>query len=75
MDYPFVYRVHGEPSEEKIARFLRLVSILGYKVNGKYTNITPKNMQKLCHFYLYIYQKCRTFAPKFECATYKILSL
>ena len=47
MDYPFVYRVHGEPSEEKIARFLRLVSILGYKVNGKYTNITPKNMQKL----------------------------
>ena len=47
MDYPFVYRVHGEPSEEKIARFLRLVSILGYKVNGKYTSITPKNMQKL----------------------------
>ena len=47
MDYPFVYRVHGEPSEEKISRFLRLVSILGYKVNGKYTNITPKNMQKL----------------------------
>lgn len=47
MDYPFIYRVHGEPSEEKIARFLRLVSILGYKVNGKYTNITPKNMQKL----------------------------
>ena len=47
MDYPFVYRVHGEPSEEKIARFLRLVSILGYKVNGKYTKITPKNMQKL----------------------------
>ena len=47
MDYPFVYRVHGEPSEEKISRFLRLVSILGYQVNGKYTNITPKNMQKL----------------------------
>ena len=47
MDYPFVYRVHGEPSEEKISRFLRLVSILGYKVDGKYTNITPKNMQKL----------------------------
>ena len=47
MDYPFVYRVHGEPSEEKIAKFLRLVSILGYKVNGKYTNINPKNMQKL----------------------------
>ena len=47
MDYPFVYRVHGEPSEEKISRFLRLVSILGYKLNGKYTNITPKNMQKL----------------------------
>ncbi len=47
MDFPFVYRVHGEPSEEKISRFLRLVSILGYKVNGKYTSITPKNMQKL----------------------------
>ena len=47
MDYPFVYRVHGEPSEEKISRFLRLVSILGYQVTGKYVNITPKNMQKL----------------------------
>ena len=30
MDYPFVYRVHGEPNEEKIGNFLKFVSILGY---------------------------------------------
>ena len=47
MEYPFVYRVHGEPSVEKITKFLSFVSALGYQVNGKYTSINPKNMQQL----------------------------
>lgn len=47
MDYPFVYRVHGEPNEEKIGNFLKFVSILGYQINGKITKITPKAMQEL----------------------------
>lgn len=47
MDLPFVYRVHGEPNEEKINNFLKFISILGYKVNGNIKEITPKEMQKL----------------------------
>ncbi len=35
MDLPFIYRVHGEPSEEKIQKFLSFVSSLGYTVTGK----------------------------------------
>ena len=38
MELPFVYRVHGEPSEEKIDNFLKFISVLGYHVNGK-TNL------------------------------------
>lgn len=47
MDYPFIYRVHGEPNEEKILNFLKFVSILGYQINGKINKITPKAMQEL----------------------------
>ena len=48
MELPFVYRIHGEPSEEKINNFLRFVNILGYKVNGKIKgNITPYSMQNI----------------------------
>ena len=47
MELPFVYRVHGEPSEEKIQKFLSFVSSLGYQVNGKVKDLTPIAMQKL----------------------------
>ena len=47
MDYPFIYRVHGEPNEEKITKFLHYVSILGYSITGKINKITPKAMQKI----------------------------
>lgn len=46
MEYPFIYRVHGEPNEEKINNFLRFVSILGHSVH-KMNKITPKAMQEL----------------------------
>ena len=45
MDYPFIYRVHGEPNEEKITKFMHYISILGYTVTGKINKITPKAMQ------------------------------
>lgn len=45
MELPFVYRVHGEPSEEKIDNFIKFISILGYKINTNRKEITPKNMQ------------------------------
>ena len=47
MDLPFIYRVHGEPSEEKINNFLKFISILGYKITTDKKNLTPKNMQNI----------------------------
>ncbi len=47
MELPFVYRIHGEPNEEKINNFLKFINILGYKVNGKISEITPREMQKI----------------------------
>ena len=47
MELPFIYRVHGEPNEEKIQKFLSFVSSLGYVINGKVKDLTPVAMQKL----------------------------
>lgn len=44
---PFVYRVHGEPSEEKINQFIDYVSACGYKLTGKFTDIYPTTMQNI----------------------------
>ena len=47
MELPFIYRIHGEPSEEKINNFIKFVSILGYRINSNKKEITPKNMQNM----------------------------
>lgn len=47
MEYPLVYRVHGEPNEEKMTKFMRLVSILGYKVTANLNKLTPKTIQNI----------------------------
>lgn len=47
MDLPFIYRVHGEPKKEKIDSFLHLVSLMGYKIVGKFNEIRPITMQKI----------------------------
>lgn len=47
MDLPFIYRVHGEPDEEKINDFVKLTQILGYKLETRFHDVTPKTMQKL----------------------------
>lgn len=47
MELPFIYRVHGVPNEEKINTFLSFVKSLGYKVDAKAKNITPKLMQDI----------------------------
>ena len=47
MDYPLIYRVHGEPSEEKMTNFLHLVSIMGYRLEGNFHHITPKVVQQM----------------------------
>jgi len=47
MNLPFVYRVHDVPNSEKIDKFIRLVSIFGHKLTGKFKELTPFSMQKL----------------------------
>ena len=47
MNLPFVYRVHDVPNSEKIDKFIRLVSIFGHKLTGKFKDLTPVAMQKL----------------------------
>lgn len=47
MDLPFIYRVHDVPSEEKIQDFMKFVSVLGYQVNARLKDITPKTMQNI----------------------------
>src|SRR5699024_4569659 len=42
---PFLYRVHEEPSEEKIAIFNSFIRNLGYRLKGK--DIHPKELQLL----------------------------
>ena len=47
MDLPFIYRVHDLPNVEKVDRFIKMVSVLGYKLVGKIKDLTPISMQKL----------------------------
>lgn len=47
MELPFIYRVHGEPKKEKIDSFIHLVSLMGYKIVGKFNEIKPITMQKI----------------------------
>lgn len=47
LELPFVYRVHGEPSEEKIDNFVSFVKQLGYQVNAKVSDLHPKTMQSI----------------------------
>ena len=44
---PFIYRVHGEPSQEKISSFISYVSSCGYKLTGKFDKIYPTSMQSI----------------------------
>ena len=47
MDLPFIYRIHSDPSPEKISDFVNLLKILGYKLNTRINEITPIKMQHI----------------------------
>ena len=46
-NFPFVYRVHDEPNEEKLAQFARIAFGLGYKLNLNSPNLIAKSINKL----------------------------
>ena len=47
MNLPFVYRVHGLPSEEKVNDFINFVSTLGYKITGKLNINYPSSIENI----------------------------
>nr|WP_202049225.1 ribonuclease R [Bacillus glycinifermentans] len=47
MNVPFIYRIHEDPDQEKLQRFLEFVTTFGYVVKGTAGNIHPKALQKV----------------------------
>lgn len=44
---PFVYRIHEEPSSEKLLTFMQFAANFGYAVKGKGNSVHPQALQKL----------------------------
>jgi ribonuclease R len=47
MDMPLIYRVHGEPSEEKLQNFFRLLNVLNHHIKTNIKKLTPKTIQQV----------------------------
>lgn len=45
--FPFIYRIHEEPKEEKMRRFMDFASILGIVVKNNKGSVTPKDLQAI----------------------------
>lgn len=46
MELPFVYRIHEQPTEEKLRRLLQMANALGFRVKGS-TEVSHHELQKL----------------------------
>lgn len=47
MQLPNIYRVHEKPKIEKIKEFLGYVTSLGYRLNGDFSKLEPKDIQNI----------------------------
>ncbi|UCZ52616.1 ribonuclease R [Bacillus shivajii] len=47
MKLPFVYRIHEDPNEEKLNKFLEFITNFGYVVKGTANSVHPQALQKL----------------------------
>ncbi|XMB85497.1 ribonuclease R [Mycoplasmatota bacterium WC44] len=47
LNYPFIYRVHEEPNQEKLRNLFKLAGMLGYKVKGTANAVHPQALQDL----------------------------
>jgi ribonuclease R len=47
LEIPFVYRIHENPTEEKIEAFNKLIHNFGYKIKGSLDDLHPREIQKL----------------------------
>ena len=65
-DLPSLYRVHGMPDEERLIKFLKVLSGLGISVKSDLSNIKPKVIQK-------IVEELKKY-PEFRVLSTKLLS-
>ncbi len=47
LDYPFIYRTHDEPNEEKLRNLYKLTGMLGLKIKGTANSVHPSALQDL----------------------------
>ncbi len=47
MNVPFIYRIHEDPNEEKLRRFLEFITNFGYVVKGTGNQIHPRALQNI----------------------------
>lgn len=47
MELPSIYRVHGEPEEERLIKFLKIISNLGISIKSDFKKMSPKIIQRL----------------------------
>ncbi|MFC4322407.1 ribonuclease R [Litchfieldia salsa] len=47
MNVPFIYRIHEDPNEEKLRRFLEFITNFGYVVKGSGNSIHPRALQEI----------------------------
>lgn len=47
MNVPFIYRIHEDPKEEKLHRFLEFITNFGYVVRGTGNQIHPRALQNI----------------------------
>ena len=66
MDLPSLYRVHGMPDEERLEKFLNVLSGLGISIKANLKNMKPKVIQK-------IVEELKKY-PEFRVLSTKLLS-
>ena len=47
LSLPFIYRVHEQPSSEKIQRLYKMTRMFGYTIKGGKDDVHPKALQKM----------------------------
>lgn len=47
LDVPFIYRIHEDPKEEKLARFFEFITNFGYIVRGTANAVHPRALQEI----------------------------
>lgn len=45
MDFPFIYRIHEKPKDEKVETFKKALAAMGYTIRGN--DLHPKDFQKI----------------------------